>query len=117
MDLNQTFNALVAVHRRFCRLPRSPYPRRNQAPRLPPAPAELNLSGDEVAERLMSRNAERAQKLRHVDSIRQYNLDYTGFPALSARMQVKASYTAPGTKQFTCDFGVRIRSPSQTRSS
>jgi len=72
-------------------------------PGIAPAPcsAALNLSGDEVAARLMSRNAERAQKLRHVDSIRQYKLDYTGLPALSAQMQVKASYTAPGTKQFT----------------
>jgi len=67
-----------------------------------PCSAELNLPGDEVATRLMSRNAERAQELRHVDSIRQYKLNYTGFPsALSAQMQVKASYTAPGTKQFT----------------
>ena len=67
-----------------------------------PCSAELTLPGDEVAARLMSRNAERAQKLLHVDSIRQYNLDYTGFPsALSAHMQVKASYTAPGTKKFT----------------
>jgi hypothetical protein len=67
-----------------------------------PCLAKLNLPGDEVAARLMSRNAERAQKLLHVDSIRQYNLDYTGFPsALSAQMQVKASYTAPGTKKFT----------------
>ena len=49
----------------------------------------------------MSQNAERAEKLRQADSVRQYNLDYTGFPALSAHMQVKASYTAPGTKQFT----------------
>jgi len=67
-----------------------------------PCSAELNLPGDEVAARLMSRNAERTQKLLHVDSIRQYNLDYTGFPsALSAQMQVKASYSAPGTKTFT----------------
>ncbi len=67
-----------------------------------PCSAELNLPGDEVAARLISRNAERAQKLSHFDSIRQYNLDYTGFPSsLSAQMQVKASYTAPGTKKFT----------------
>ncbi len=67
-----------------------------------PCSAELNLPGDEVVARLMSRNAERAQKLCQVDSIRQYNLDYTGFPsALSAHMRVKASYTAPGTKKFT----------------
>lgn len=66
-----------------------------------PCSAELNLPVDEVAARLMSQNAERAQKLRHVDSIRQYSLDYTGFPsALRARMQVKASYTAPGIKNF-----------------
>jgi hypothetical protein len=63
---------------------------------------DLSLPGDEVAARLMSRNAERAQKLRQVDSIRQYNLDYRGFPsALSAQMEVKASYSAPGTKKFT----------------
>jgi hypothetical protein len=67
-----------------------------------PCSTELNLPGDEVAARLMSRNAERAQRLRHLESSRQYNLDYTGFPsALSAHMQVKASYTAPGTKKFT----------------
>jgi hypothetical protein len=69
----------------------------------PPAPcsSEFNLPGDEVVARLMSRNAERAQKLRHFDSIREYHLDYTGFPSLSARMEVRASYSAPGTKQFT----------------
>ncbi len=66
-----------------------------------PCSAELNLPGDTVAARLMSQNAERAEKLRQADSVRQYTLDYTGFPALSARMQVRASYTAPGIKQFT----------------
>jgi hypothetical protein len=60
----------------------------------------LNLTGDEVVARLMKGNAERAEKLRHVDSIRHYSLDYNGFPALSAHMDVKASYSAPGTKQF-----------------
>jgi len=49
----------------------------------------------------MSRNAERAEKLRHVDSIRHYSLDYDGFPPLSANMHVKASYSAPGIKKFT----------------
>ena len=67
-----------------------------------PCSAELALPGDEVAARLMSRNADRAQKLRHFESTRQYSLDYTGFPSSrSAEMQVKASYTAPGTKEFT----------------
>jgi len=48
----------------------------------------------------MVRNAERAEKLRHFDSIRRYSLNYDGFPALSANMQVKASYRVPGTKEF-----------------
>ncbi len=67
-----------------------------------PCSAELALPGDEVAARLISRNAERALKLLHVDSVRQYNLKYTGFPSeLDAEMEVRASYTAPGTKEFT----------------
>ena len=49
----------------------------------------------------MSRNAERAEKLHHVDSMRQYSLHYDGFPPLIAQMQVKASYSAPGIKNFT----------------
>src|SRR5271157_4329935 len=67
-----------------------------------PCSTELALPGDEVAARLMTRNAERAQKLRHVESTRQYSLDYKGFPSdRGAEMQVKASYTAPGSKEFT----------------
>jgi len=66
-----------------------------------PCSSELNLPGDEVVARLMSRNAERARKLRSFDSIRQYNLDYTGFPSLNARMEVRISYRAPGTKSLT----------------
>ena len=67
-----------------------------------PCSNDVNLSGEEVVARLMSRNAQRAQKLGHVDSIRQYNLEYTGFPStLSAQMEVKASYGARGTKEFT----------------
>jgi hypothetical protein len=67
-----------------------------------PCSTELTLPGDEVAARLMSRNAQRAQKLYHLESTRQYSLSYTGFPsALSAQMEVQVKYTAPGTKEFT----------------
>lgn len=63
---------------------------------------ELNLGSDEVAARLMSRNAERAQRLPHFDSVRSYELNYTGFPSgLKAEMVVKASFTPPATKEFT----------------
>jgi hypothetical protein len=67
-----------------------------------PCSTDFNLSGDDVAARLISRNAERAQKLGHVDSIRQYNLEYSGLPSsLGAQMEVKASYSARGTREFT----------------
>jgi hypothetical protein len=67
-----------------------------------PCSAALTLPVDEVTARLMSRNSERAEKLRHVDSVRQYSLDYSGLASsLSAQMRVNASYTAPGTKEFS----------------
>jgi hypothetical protein len=50
----------------------------------------------------MSYNTQRAEKLGRVDSIREYNLDYSGFPsALRAHMQVQALYTRYGAKEFT----------------
>ncbi len=67
-----------------------------------PCPAANNLAGAEVVARLISRNAERARDLLSFQATRDYQLHYTGFPsALTAEMQVKVSYTAPGTKLFT----------------
>lgn len=52
----------------------------------------------------MGRNAERARDLLSFEATRNYQLHYTGFPSsLAAQMQVKVSYTAPGTKQFTIE--------------
>jgi hypothetical protein len=79
------------------------------APR--PCSGGLNLPASEIAARLMSRNADRAQKLGQVESVRLYDLDYTGFPSgMNAQMQVKALYTAQGTKKFTLvsESGSRI---------
>jgi hypothetical protein len=75
-----------------------------------PCTGGLNLPASEVAARLIARNAERAQKLGPVESMRQYDLDYNGFASLSAHMQVKAFYTAQGTKKFTLisESGSRI---------
>ena len=65
---------------------------------------ELNLASGDVVARLMKRNADRARDLRSFKAIRQYHLHYTGFPSsLAAEMQVKVSYTAPGTKEFTIE--------------
>jgi hypothetical protein len=52
----------------------------------------------------MTRNAERARDLHSFEATRRYELHYTGFPSsLAAEMQVKVSYTAPGTKEFTIE--------------
>jgi len=70
-------------------------------PAFKPCTGNLNLPGSEVAARLMSRNAERARTVGQVESVRHYDLDYNGFPSLSAHMQVKALFTPEGTKKFT----------------
>ncbi len=69
-----------------------------------PCPAPNNLVGADVIARLTSRNAVRAKDLLSFQATRDYQLHYTGFPSpLAAEMQVKVSYTAPGTKQFTIE--------------
>jgi len=62
----------------------------------------LQLTADQIAQRLAARNVERAQHLGSFESERHYELEYTGFPSSrSATMSVNATYRAPGTKQFT----------------
>jgi len=59
----------------------------------------LNLS--QVMDKLVERNAERAEALQKYQSRRFYSLDYTGFPtSLHAEMVVDMIYDAPATKQF-----------------
>lgn len=74
----------------------------NETGSVSPCPAELRLSADEVVDRLMARNADRARELVSFESQRQYNLKYSGLPyPQSAEMHVRVSYEAPGTKKFT----------------
>jgi hypothetical protein len=68
-----------------------------------PCPAGAKLDGAAVVARLMSRNDQRARDLLNFQSIRHYHLRYTGFPSLTAEMQVKTSYKAPGTREFTIE--------------
>ena len=67
----------------------------------PPCGSGHSLDSDQVAQRLAANNAERNRQLRNFEALRQYTLDYTGFPSSrSAEMNVKVSYRAPGTKEF-----------------
>ena len=59
----------------------------------------LDLS--QVLDKLVEKNAERADALQKYQSRRFYTLDYTGFPtSLHAEMVVDMIYDAPATKQF-----------------
>ena len=61
--------------------------------------ARLNLS--QVLEKLVEKNAERADALQSYQNRRFYSLDYTGFPtSLHAEMVVDMTYDAPATKHF-----------------
>jgi hypothetical protein len=59
----------------------------------------LNLS--QVMDKVVEKNAERADALQKYQSRRFYSMDYTGFPtSLHAEMVVDMVYDAPATKQF-----------------
>ena len=65
------------------------------------AQADLQLTLDEVVQRLVLRNAERAKALASYHGRRIYVLDYTGFPmALHGELTVDMNYSAPATKEF-----------------
>jgi hypothetical protein len=59
----------------------------------------LNLS--QVMDKVVEKNAERAEALQKYQGRRFYSLEYTGFPtSLHAEMVVDMVYDAPATKQF-----------------
>ena len=57
---------------------------------------------EQVVDKLIARNEERAKDLRGFDGNRTYDVRYHGFPKdLDARMVVSMRYEAPNTKEFT----------------
>jgi len=68
---------------------------------LPPSITTAPLSVDQVINNLVRNDKERAQALRHYESIRVYRLSYRGFPGdRDAEMTVAATYDSPSTKNF-----------------
>ncbi len=68
---------------------------------LPPSITSAPLSVDQVVNYLVRKDKERAQALRHYESIRVYRLSYHGFPGdRDAEMTVQATYDSPSTKNF-----------------
>lgn len=62
---------------------------------------EMPLTVSQVVDKLVEKNAERADALEHYQGRRLYRLDYVGFPGdMHAEMIVDVSYNAPATKEF-----------------
>ncbi|HEY0796330.1 MAG TPA: hypothetical protein VGD64_11165 [Acidisarcina sp.] len=60
------------------------------------------LSSTEIVARLVARNLERMERLRHYTGKRHYHLLYRGFPsAREAAMDVDVAFDAPARKTFT----------------
>jgi hypothetical protein len=60
------------------------------------------LDSDQIVQRLMKRNQERAAALQHYTGKRSYHLEYHGFPgSQEATMDVAVNFDAPASKQFT----------------
>jgi hypothetical protein len=65
-------------------------------------PPHRLLSAEEVVERLVQRNLERARALTAYQGTRIYHLEYHGFPGpRTAEMIVDMKYRSPGAKEFT----------------
>src|ERR1700691_96173 len=65
-------------------------------------PALATLGADQVVQRLMEKNKERADALQHYSGTRSYRLEYRGFPASAeATMEVEVNFDAPASKRFT----------------
>jgi hypothetical protein len=68
---------------------------------IPPEIIEARLNLSQVLDKLVEKNAERADALQSYQNRRLYGLDYAGFPtSLHAEMVVDMTYDAPATKHF-----------------
>jgi hypothetical protein len=64
-----------------------------------PAPSDARLPGEEVVQRMIQRNLERASALRAFEATRTYRLEYRGFPSnREAEMVASVVYQAPESK-------------------
>jgi hypothetical protein len=65
-------------------------------------PGLRTLTAEQVVQRLMEKNKERALELQHYLGKRSYRLEYRGFPASAeATMEVEVNFDSPASKHFT----------------
>ena len=71
----------------------------SNTPAIEPRPS---LTSEQVVDKLIQKNLERAHALAAYQGTRIYRLEYRGFPgSRSAEMTVAVSYRSPGTKEFS----------------
>jgi len=98
----KTYLGIAALSAQLLIVLGSWHPTLGQASGTSVIPPHNLLSTDEVVERLVQRNFERARALTAYEGSRIYRLEYHGFPgARSAEMIVDVKYRSPGTKEFT----------------
>src|ERR1700681_5011146 len=97
----------MSMGKHYYRLPIAPllllilvWPARARAQSsIPQESIETRLNLSQVMDKLVEKNAERADALRKYQRRRFYSLDYTGFPnALHPAMVVDMIYAAPAAK-------------------
>jgi hypothetical protein len=72
-----------------------------QTPRPSVLSTAPSLTSDQIVQRMVERNAERAKQLKSYTDERHYTLTYHGIPkSVTAAMVVDATYEAPSTKTF-----------------
>ena len=68
----------------------------------PPTESLPRLTSEQVVNKLVQRNLERAQALAAYQGTRVYRLEYHGFPgSRTAEMTVDVKFRSPGTKEFS----------------
>ncbi len=65
------------------------------------ASSSLSATADQITQRMMKSNENRAKSLQHYTEDRHYQVEYSGFPAaIAANMDVEVTYDAPSSKSF-----------------
>lgn len=64
------------------------------------ASLSTSMTSDQIVQRMLDSNEKRARNLRHYTEDRHYQVEFRGFPAIAASMEVEVIYDAPSSKSF-----------------
>jgi hypothetical protein len=64
------------------------------------APLSMSATSDQIVQRMLDSNEKRARNLQHYTEDRHYQVEFRGFPAIAASIDVQVTYDAPASKNF-----------------